>query len=166
MRLLDLLPFANIVYHSRLMPEEILLRLGAVTEEKPKISFSFFGNKPIKPYQGQIQGMGFSIQRVINYRNSFLPRITGTVEKGIEGSTISVQMRLEAFVLVFIVIWSGGVGLACLAVVSSAFQNGDFEAASLIPFGMLLFMAVLVCGAFAYERNKSDKELRLLFESK
>lgn len=124
-----------------------------------------FGNSSHKPYEGSINGNSFSITRIIGYRNSFLPRINGVIEKDFNGSKINVKMRLHVFVIVFMCIWFGGVGVGCLAVLTPLFNSDTFEPMKLIPFGMLLFGYALVTGGFKYESIKSRKYLAQLFEA-
>lgn len=126
-----------------------------------------FGTNNHKPYEGSINGNSFSITRIIGYRNSFLPRISGEIEKDFDGSRINVKMRLHVVVIVFLFIWFGGVGIGCSAALATGFKFGSqsFEPMSLIPFGMLIFSYALVTGGFKYESIKSKKYLSQLFEA-
>jgi len=126
-----------------------------------------FGSSDHKPYEGSVNGNSFSITRIIVYRNSFLPRINGIIEKDFNGNKINVKMRLHVFVIVFMFIWFGGIGIGCLAVLATGFKFGsqNFEPMSLIPFGMLIFGYALVTGGFKYESIKSKKYLAQLFEA-
>jgi len=161
------LPFENITYKTKLDSEEIVNKLIEVTE--PKKTFrtkGIFGNGNHKPYEGSINGTSFTINRIIGYRNSFLPRINGIIERDSNGTKIKVKMRLHIFVIVFICIWFGGVGIGGIAVLASLFTNESFEPMALIPFGMLLFGYALVTGGFKVESIKSKKYLAQLFEAK
>jgi hypothetical protein len=42
-----------------------------------------------------VTGFTFDIQRIIGYRNSFLPRIGGTIAADGRGSAISIAMKLH-----------------------------------------------------------------------
>lgn len=160
------LPFENITYRTKLELEEIQKRINEVIEPKKTFRMTgIFGNSSHKPYEGSINGNSFSITRIIGYRNSFLPRINGVIEKDFNGSKINVKMRLHVFVIVFMCIWFGGVGVGCLAVLTPLFNSDTFEPMKLIPFGMLLFGYALVTGGFKYESIKSRKYLAQLFEA-
>lgn len=162
------LPFENITYETKLDSEEILSRINKIIE--PKKTFRMrgvFGNNNHKPYEGSINGNSFSIIRIIGYGNSFLPRIKGNIEKGF-GKTkvkVNVKMRLHSFVLIFVFIWCGGVGLAFLAFLTASLEKGTFDPTILIPFGMLLFVYGLATGGFKYESIKSKKYLAQLLEA-
>ena len=160
------LPFENISYSSQLDPEEILKRINEIIEPKKTFRMAgFFGNNKHKPYEGNTNGMAFNITRIIGYRNSFLPRIEGLIEKDFQGTKIGIKMRLHSFVMVFMFIWLGAVGLTCLACLTALLNNKDFEPLTLIPFGMLIFGYGLLTAGFKYESLKSKKYLAQLFEA-
>ena len=161
------LPFENITYKTQLDPEEILKRLSEITEPKKTIRMKgIFGNNDHKPYEGRISKNTFSINRIIDYRNSFLPTIKGIIEKDMKGTKVTVKMRLHEIAMVFMFIWFGIVGIASLFFLASMYNNQDFEPLILIPFGMLILGYVLVTGGFKYESVKSKKYLAQLFEAR
>jgi hypothetical protein len=163
------LPFENITYKSNLNSEEIIKKIDEIIEPKKAFSVSgiFGNNKNNKPYEGNIVGNSFNITRLISYRNSFLPKIKGIIEKDYDGTKVNIKMRMNTFVIIFMFIWFGGVGIGCLAVLTSGFKfgNQNFEPMTLIPFGMLIFGYALVTGGFKYESIKSKKYLAELFEA-
>ena len=124
-----------------------------------------FGSSDHKPYAGSINGNSFSITRIIGYRNSFLPRIKGSIKKGVGKTEVNIKMRLHPFVLVFMFVWCGGVGFGFLAFLTSSIGKGTFEPTILIPLAMLLFGYGLTTGGFKYESIKSRKYLAELFEA-
>lgn len=158
------LPFENITYQSRLDSDQILSRLSKVVEPKKTFRMKgIFSSGDHKPYEGTIEGNTFSINRIINYRNSFLPRIEGTIEKDLRGSNVVVKMRLHAFIFIFAFFWLGAVGIGCMVVLFSLWNNEPIEPVAFVPFAMILFFYVLVTGAFKYESIKSKKYLAELF---
>ncbi|WP_113638776.1 hypothetical protein [Nubsella zeaxanthinifaciens] len=159
------LPAENIIYKTRLKEDELIRRLSDYIEPEKTFRFGVFGSGSTKSYEGQISGQAFNIKRIISYRNSFLPRINGVIERDFDGLTIKVKMRLHIFVIVFLCIWCGGVGLGCLAFLMQAFSKSEFNPATIIPFGMLIFAYALTMGAFKFESNKSKKDLQTIFEA-
>lgn len=164
---MPLLPYQNIVYNTRLTREELVERLNDAVEPKRGLSFSAFKKqKNRKDYEGQVDRNGFKIQRVIQYRNSFLPQITGIFQRGRTGNEVLVKLRLNAFVLVFISLWMGGVAMACLSIIFAMGSAGGIGYFSLIPFGMLLFGYLLTTLTFNYEANKSKKDLQEILKGR
>jgi hypothetical protein len=164
-RKMKFFPTEDITYNTRLKEQEIVKRLSDITEPERTFRFGTFGHSSSKSYEGQVNAQSFAIKRIIRYRNSFLPRINGIIVKDFDGNKIKVKMRLHSLIIVFMFIWCGGVGLACLAFLTQAFSNSKFNAGILIPFGMLTFGYVLTMAAFKYESNKSKKDLQLIFEA-
>lgn len=154
------LPTENITYKTRLTEDEVLKRLEALIE--PSTKFGLLGGMVSKNYEGQITPPSFAIKRIIRYQNSFLPRITGTLEFDHGGTRIHVKMRLPPVVAVFMGIWFVGVVLACIVVLSYGSGGSAF---GLIPFGMLFFGYALTMIAFKFESNNSKKELQRIFEA-
>ena len=159
------LPTENIIYKTRLKEDEIINRLSGFIEPKKTFRFGIFSSGSAKSYEGQINGKKFKIKRIIGYRNSFLPRIDGIIEREFDGLTIKVKMRLHIFVIVFLCIWCGGVGLACIAFLTQVFNHSGFNPVALIPFGMLIFVYALTMGGFKFESRKSKKDLQNIFEA-
>ncbi len=160
------LPFENITYKTKLDSAAIFERINENVE--PERSFrirGIFGSNNYKPYEGSVNGNSFSIRRIISYRNSFLPRIKGVIEKDLHGTRVNVKMRLHLFILVFIFIWCGGAGFGFFAFLTVSIGKGSFDLVILIPLGMLLFGYGLTIAGFKYESIKSKKYIAQLFEA-
>lgn len=159
------LPFENITFKTILKEGEIINRLAGLIEPERIFRSGLFGSGSTKTYEGQIDELTFNIKRIIGYHNSFLPRINGTIQRDFDGTTIEIKMRMSIFVTIFIFIWCSGVGLGCVAVLSHLINYKTFHPATLIPFGMLIFMYALTVGGFKYESSKAKKDLQTLFEA-
>ncbi|NME72833.1 hypothetical protein [Flammeovirga aprica] len=160
------LPFENLTYQTKLDSEEVLHRISDIIEPKKAIRITgIFGSSNHKPYEGSIEKNTFQMNRIINYRNSFLPIINGVVEKGKYGTEIKVKMKLHIFVMLFISIWLGIAAIASLALFPMLLM-GNFDSISSLPFWMFVFGYVVVLGGFKYESRKSKKYLAELFEAK
>jgi len=160
-----LLPTENITYKTRLKEEEIIKRLSDIIEPEKPYRFSIFSSGSTKPYEGQITNQTFDITRIIRYRNSFLPRIKGVIERDYDGIRIKIKMRLHVLVMVFVCLWCSAFGPMSIAVVTQSFRNLDFNLEDFIPVGMLLFVYAMTMAGFKFESNKSKKDLQGLFEA-
>jgi hypothetical protein len=154
---MNLLPYENITYKTWLKEEEVVRRLSEVVAPERGQAW----NK----YKGKIDGREFNIVRIIDYQNSFLPKISGTIERDFVGTRITVKMRLPDSVIAFMIVWLGGVSLAIAFYWLQALDNSEFDSAILVPSGMFVFGIVLTIGAFKRESIKSKNELQTLFEA-
>jgi hypothetical protein len=163
---MKILPIENITYTTTLKEEELLSRLSAYVEPvKSNRFFNFYATNTSKPYKGQIVGSRFNISRIIQYGNSFLPRISGYIVPDYQGLSIKVQMRLRRSTLLFLSIWCGLIGFACIVMLMEYLRHPQFEPAMLIPFGMLLFAYLLALFSFKYESKRSKKDLMEILQA-
>lgn len=158
------LPIENIVYITKLSKEQTIQKLTENIEAEKSFGFGANNYTYSKPYIGRVTGGNFEIKRAISYRNSFLPQIKGEVYSEFDGTKIKVNMKPQAFVLVFMTIWFGGVIIGCIATTFALFTQ-EFTPALLIPFGMLLFGFALLYGAFKTESSISKNDLMRIFEA-
>lgn len=162
---MNYLPAEDIIFKSKLKYTELIQRLEDSIEPVKVFRFGLFNRPETKPYQGKIEGLSFNISRIINYRNSFLPRISGSIENTFDGSLIKVKMRLHVAVIVFLCIWGGIMGIVCTVFLTQSLGGTDFDPMILIPFGMLLVFYVVIMLAFKFESKQSKAYLQSLFEA-
>lgn len=160
---MNILPFEKLVLHSKHPAEALRERLRPKVR-KPHGRFYNMVRDEGPPYQGEV-GEGFSIQRVVLARNSFLPQIEGRFLEGSEGTKITVEMRLAGSIRVFMLFWMGGLGLFCLLEIVNWFATGLPEPGDLVPFGMLAFGYGIVMAGFKPESAKAKRFLAELFEA-
>lgn len=171
MNLKTILPFENYKIITNLKPEKIVEKLIANVKPKREISFSFKPVEITKPYQGEVYKTGFKINRCIDYRNSFLPEITGTFSTFLGKTEVNISMRLFTLVKVFAILWLSVVGVVCIGIIFGYifFANNlskiQFSPAILIPFGMFIFGCLLFTLPFKIESKKAKEFLDKLFEA-
>ncbi|PSK94378.1 hypothetical protein [Taibaiella chishuiensis] len=160
-------PYENFVLRSRLSPEAAADKL-----EKAVVTFgsgrsSAFSSDPNRPFRGTVSGTDFKITRIIGYRNSFAPVITGTLS-GYPGTELDIRMRMHTGVLIFCCIWMGAIGLSAILAATGFYNTAN----AAVPFPMLpicLFMLVaayvMATAGFKYESRKSKNLLKALLEA-
>jgi hypothetical protein len=165
-------PHEHFTIITALDPDAVRQRLSTAIAP-PKKGWQW-GN-PDKPYQGEIGDRSFKIMRAINYRNSFLPVITGHIKPEGSGSRIEINMKLNSFVLIFILVWLSIVGqipILFLMGIIFALITGqkeqipmDFDTylAVFIPLGMFVFGCALTLVGFWPEARQSKAFLINLF---
>lgn len=170
MDLTKYLPFENYTLETKLSTSEVLTRLEANVKAPRRTWNRETSPDLIKPYEGKMTGDTFEISRVINYRNSFLPVIKGSINTYLGKTRITIKMRMVMFVMAFMFFWFGIVGLVCLGLLivgiiqfKEILQHG-FSPMLLIPFAMLAFGCLLVSFAFKRESKKAKTFLSDLLQ--
>ena len=148
---MPLLPYLRYELESGKTPAEVEEAMRAVVE--PKRLFRFGGGA--QPFEGVVGDGAFDVRRIIGYRNSFLPQIRGTISAAAEGSRISITMSLHPLVLGFMIVWLGGVGAGCFAMLMHVIQKGGTLLQVVAPAGMLAFGWLLSAGGFTFEARKA-----------
>ncbi len=157
-----LIPFERRVVRSRLPVAEAIAALQAQVEPARMFRFSI---RDAKAFQGNIEGYGFRITRVIGYRNSFLPIIVGTFEPAPDGCVVRIQMRMHIAVMIFCAVWlSFLVPILIGFIMASVAGRPGFGLTVLMPVGMLVFFLGLTNGGFWVEANKQKKMLQDIFQ--
>ena len=166
----NFLPFDNFKLQTKLSATEVQQRIESIMEPKKGFSFSFSGNRT-KPYEGRLLGHSFEINRIINYRNSFLPVIKGHISTYLGKTEVAIKMRPVVFVLIFMSFWLGIVGMVCLGFITAAILNFSqllkqgFSPVALIPFAMFGFGYALLTIGYKAESRKSKTFLTELLEA-
>lgn len=165
------LPIERYTLLTKLSPEEVKKLLEAnVAPRSTGFQLKFGWNKPAnsKPYEGVVRNNSFEISRIIDYRNSFLPVITGDISHEIVHTAVKIRMTLSIVVAVIMSIWMIGVlgaFVACFGMMIEGFRSGGkFEPVLLVPSGMLVFGYLLTKLAFQAEASKSRKFLQDLLK--
>ena len=157
------MPIYRFHIESPMMPEMVIERMKALTKSPPRQLIPY--RNEINPtsdraaiFLGIVDHSTFHVRRNINYKNSFLPFINGTVaEMSLErGSEIRVTMFMHPIVALFTVIWLSITGHDAWI----TFQSVDVSTAEiLVSLGMFVFGIALALGGSIPEVIKSKRLL-------
>lgn len=122
-------------------------------------------------YKGKAKDNTFEVQRIIDYRNSFLPSIKGVVQPAHKGSQILVTMKLHKLVIAFMAVW-----FAIVVVFAVVFMTMvDIEPTENISYMeyifkyiplIMIFMGAAICYfAFKKESKISRQDLKNILEA-
>jgi hypothetical protein len=157
-----LLPYQTRVFQSALSEAQVLERLRDAVE--PERWFRV--RAAVRPFEGTVEGRTFRIQRIIRYRNSFLPLLHGKVEPTPGGPVqILVAFRLAPSVTAFMTLWFGLLLLIGSRVLRQASAPGHAQPLLAVG-GMLVFGVVLVVGGFGVEASRATRLLEELFSAR
>jgi len=147
---------------STLSIEEVERRLKANIEPKNNSLFSKFTRVSTKPYEGYFYGNRFEIRRIIFYRNSFLPIITGHVLNLNDLTNIYIEMKPRGYIVIlwYLAIVILGVGFASF---NHLFQkiNAGYDS-SFEEFGFGLFVVIFLLDPVAFFKIESKKAKKFL----
>jgi hypothetical protein len=163
---MNFLPVENLTFKTTLSQVEVINRLKENIEPEKALRFGLFRKDSSKPYEGYLTEKYFNIKRIIGYRNSFLPRINGSIKSENRGTNIKVKMQLQTLVKVFLGIWCLGVGIGFMAILISTISKNKFEPVIFIPLGMLLFAYLLTLVGFKAESSKSINDLERIIDGR
>jgi hypothetical protein len=171
-----ILPRQTFTLASPLYPDQAVAALRAVmrppgdgAEEESALDDSVV-------FTGRCDETSFELTRVIRYRNSFLPVVSGRIEGGAgPASRIHVVLRLYREVRIFMAVWLGGVALGILATLGAAlhlfgrpFVHNGREPGFLPVFiacGLFCAGFGLMHGAFHGEAKKARAFLVKIFKA-
>jgi hypothetical protein len=167
---MNLPPYDRFTIKTYLSPEAARAKLERNIE--PHKLIRLLGSHD-KPYQGAIEGYRFQVTRIIHYRNSFLPVISGEIQPDYGGALVTITMRPHGFVLFFMIIWLGMVGMGLLTFLAAFMNNvlAGFPITSSDTTGVVMAGLMFVLGAgtsvggYKFEAVKSRRFFEELFEA-
>lgn len=155
--MIHLLPHLEDQINSKKTPEEVYMILKSVTDSRKD---AFFTNAE---FTGQVQPLDFRIVPKLNYRNSFLPIVTGYVMENDGGTTIDLTLQMHILTRIYLICWCG---MACFIFVCGtiAVFTGGLEKITLIlaSLGLIIFSQVLIRCGFCGPARKVLKRLKEL----
>ncbi len=161
------MPFYSCQIESPLTSEAALLRVRGIVREAPgliqSIKESFGGlTESSPPFIGAVDGATFRMRRDIRYRNSFLPRVRGSVVSSPSGATVFLTMHLHPVVFVFMLFWHVLIGF--VAVIALMSPQCSFRTVG-VPVGMFFFGIGLTASGFYPEAVKARRLLEQVLEN-
>ena len=115
-------------------------------------------------FQGRISGTSFDVMRRSTGRNSFRPRIRGTIEAAPGGSTIRGTMQLHEVVLVFMGFLLFMATWSFLNLFLHSVKTGRWDAGMFVFPAAGLFLVVVMGLGFRYESRRALDDLRAILE--
>lgn len=117
-----------------------------------------------RPFIGRFDGTSFDVMRTSRGRNSFRPRIRGTIESATGGTRIRGTMQLHEAVVVFVGILVLGPTWLFVQLILESVKTGQWDprifALPVAVVGLIAMMGF----AFAYESRRALRELTVLLE--
>lgn len=157
-----LIPYKHFVINTKLSNEEA----RRLVEKNIAPSRSIFQARiPGKEFEGSTGSDGFTINRIISYRNSFLPVLNGRFKPNKLGTKIDVYVTLHPIILVFFPIFFYPFFEMIVMAIKDSIVSGHFNPSRFDSLGMfsgvLYFIGQI---AFGFETNKAEKFIRMIYK--
>ncbi|QEE48921.1 hypothetical protein FUA48_04810 [Flavobacterium alkalisoli] len=166
-----IIPYRKTTLHTSLTPEQAAERITEITNNKRILKSQ--KQHEYNNFWGTVEKDYFKIWRNINYRNSFLPVISGKIKKGRTGTDIKLRAKPSIIIIIFMTIWMGIVSIACIAITIAALNTPNLSDKissdsfpALIPFIMFVFGGILFNVPFTIEYNIAVKKIKEALEIK
>ena len=120
--------------------------------------------KEDKLFLGHIAENNFQIQRITQGKNSFKPQMDGTLVERTGSTEVTLDLKLNLFVLIFMLFWLGGVSIAVIGSIYGILYMDLAPFSAIIPSVMLLFGLGMVYFGFTMEKEKCIQILTKLLQ--
>jgi hypothetical protein len=118
-----------------------------------------------KAYVGHVSKTKFEIQRLIWYRNAFLPKINGEIEGVSDGTKVTFKMRIQGFAILFMGLGFILLGYGVLDLSFRSIKVGAFDSYIFAPLGMLIILYLFMLICYKLEARKSRQFFVRLFSN-
>jgi hypothetical protein len=150
------LPSDDFKLSTQLAPDEVKARLEAAVAADSGSS---------RLFRGGSDGGVFRLERVIGYRNMFLPQAQVVVKPTAGGSSLSVKLRLKAWAQAFTAVWLISSFSTILLAFYLIFKSGSHLFLWVAPTLLFLFGYVMCMLGYKVEAANTKTTLLGLFKA-
>jgi hypothetical protein len=159
---MEILPYRKVTLETKLEPKIIIDRIQDSIEN---VDFQFFryglfSKVYEKPFEGEIDGNEFEIQRLVDYRNVMLPIMFGNIIQESNVTKIEITMKPKIAASIFLNLFT----IIGLIINFSILSKTNFELKDFFPAIILLLFSAFFFVSFWYECKTSISELGNLIE--
>lgn len=157
--------YRKITLHTQLTKDQVRQVILENTTPRDNTILGVFNKQPSTKFKGFLYKDYFRIERVITYWNSFIPLISGQLNTLPNGTEVTLTFKPYAFVVVFIIIWTGILLFATAITFINGINHDTLTKEALIPIGMLIFGSILFTTLFNSEFDSAKEELIKILKS-
>ena len=163
---MKIIPGENIEFITDYTFDEIRKILIENVEPKKGVRLNFNKTENDKIFEGKINSDNFVIQKVIYYRNSFLPQIYGKWESLNNDSKITIRLKLHNFTYIFAMIWITFVSITFIFSLIGILEQGTNPIFGIVPVLMIIFGILLFNYGFEKEKKNSISDLKRILKAR
>lgn len=163
-----LIPYTRFTLKTYLPVAEAEQRLAQQVRPRTLLSIRGLWPKPDGThfFVGKVENGRFHINRIIHYRNSFLPIIVGQLQPDLGFTRVEITMRLHHLSLaILLVLFPVMIGNAFILMLSASEDGLNTTSAALIFVAFVCVFYLIIMGFFNYEANKARRKLETLFQT-
>jgi hypothetical protein len=157
-----LIPYKYFVIYTNISSEKAE-RLAADNIAPPRSLFQ--ARTPGKEFEGSVASDGFTINRIISYRNSFLPILNGRFKPLKKGTKISIYITWHPIILILSPIFLYPFFEMVVIAIKDLLINGHITASNLDSTGTSMgFLYLIGQILFVFEAKKVEQFVRKIYE--
>ncbi len=139
-------------------PEVLLNRLEQQLDS-PKYRAHGLGSAQIHRYEGRIRSHNFKMMRIVNGKNSFVPRMKGSLHESGSGTELRASIRFHFIIRFFLFIWILGMIGAGIGIMLQEFKQQAGFLYGLIPISIGIASYLLIVQGFSKAANAAARDL-------
>lgn len=157
-----LIPYKYFVIYTNLSDE----KAGKLVAENITQPRSLFQARiPGKRFEGSVASDGFTINRIISYRNSFLPTLNGRFKPFKKGTRVNIYITWHPIILVLSPIFLYPFFQMAVMAIRDLLINGYVNAENLGSVGTLMGLLYLIGQiSFVLETKKMEQFVRMIYK--
>ncbi|MDN3725527.1 hypothetical protein QRD02_14170 [Aequorivita sp. SDUM287046] len=156
---MKIIPSDKIEIITTLSNQEVRKILAENIRPKKGLKIGFNKSQEKELFEGNFEQDRFEMQRIITGRNSFLPQVKGQIQPYINGTKLVADLKVQTFVIVFMIFWLTFVGFAFIMGIIRVINQGTNPFLLIFPLIMIGFGIGLVNYGFNSQKDKSISDL-------
>ena len=159
-----LIPYKYFVIYTNLSSEKAGKLMAEIIAPPPRSLFQ--ARVPGKEFVGSVASDGFTINRIISYKNSFLPTINGRFKPHKKGTKISVYATWHPIILVLAPMFLYPFFEMVVMVIKDFLINGRIDVGNLDSMGTSMGILYLIGQIlFVLETKRAEQFVRTIYKN-
>jgi hypothetical protein len=158
----SLIPYKHLAITTNLSIKDSAILIADNISAPPT---SLFRRSSGSGFEGSVSRDGFTINRIIHYRNSFLPVLNGRFSPHKRGTKIEIYITLHPIILILSPIFFYPFFEMVVMVIKDFLLTGNINANNLDPMGTgtgFLYLVGII--AFGFEAKKVETFVKMVYE--
>ena len=160
---MPVIPYKHISISTSLTVDQAVSLVSSAIS--PRRTLSNWSASTNKEFEGLVTEQGFKIQKVIQYRNSFLPVLYGRFVPNEKGTKVDIHLTMDVLIIIFACVWLTGFGAVFLWLASSWMTTGKWDNDTWYVLAGIAFFYVMLFFGFGLYAKTTEEFIINLFSS-